>query len=150
MKYRYIVGGIFLVSNYGAYPNDNIDDSHGIQLAINTAIDSRLNSTVIFGYGTYNLSSTIFISNATNLTITGQGMDQTLLIGHTPIFIFFAQYCEGLTIRSLSIDFDPPPFTAGYVVNTSDTYIDVKIQPPHPVPINQQVHNMFRFDPVQM
>ncbi len=30
---------IFLVADYGAYPNDNIDDSNEIQLVINTAIN---------------------------------------------------------------------------------------------------------------
>ena len=82
-------GKNFFVSNYGAYPNDNIDDTNAIQLAVDTAINYGLNSTVIFGYGTYNLSSTIIITNATNLTITGQGMDQTLLIGNcTNVNIF--------------------------------------------------------------
>ncbi len=61
---------MFHVSKFGAYPNDNIDDSIAIQSAVNAAISIRLNSTVIFGYGIYNLFSTINIINATNLTIT--------------------------------------------------------------------------------
>jgi hypothetical protein len=145
-----IQGEIFYVSNFGAYPNDNIDDSHGIQLAVNTAISSGLNSTVIFGSGTYNLSSTINVTNAINLTITGQGMDQTLLVGNNPLFIFFAEYCNGLTIRSFSIDFDPFPFTAGYITHVNDTYLDVQIQPPHRTDVNRQVHSIFRYDPIAM
>jgi len=70
-----IQGKIFHVSTFGAYSNDNIDDSNGIQLAINAAIYYGLNSTVIFGYGIYNLSDTISLPNATNLTIQGQGID---------------------------------------------------------------------------
>ncbi len=65
---------IFHVSKSGAYPNDNIDDTLAIQLAINTAIE-ELNSTIIFGHGIYNISSTITISDATNLTIQGQSID---------------------------------------------------------------------------
>ena len=141
---------IFHVSNFGAYPNDNIDDTNGIQSAINTVISSGLNSTIIFGYGTYNLSATINITNATNLIITGQGMDQTLLVGNNPLSTFSALYCQGLIIRSLSIDFDPFPFTAGYVVNTSDTYLDVRVQSPHRPDINRKVVSFFRYDPIEM
>jgi hypothetical protein len=140
----------FYVSNFGAYPNDTIDDAKAIQLAVNIAINSGLNSTIIFGYGTYNLASTINITNATNLTITGQGMDQTLLIGNAPIIIFFAEYCNGLTIRSLSVDFNPLPFTAGYVVNVNNTYLDVQVQLLHRTDIHRQVHSIFRYDPIEM
>jgi hypothetical protein len=145
-----IEGATFLVSDYGAYPNDNIDDTIAIQTAVDAAINHRLKSTISFGYGTYNLSATIVIINATNLTITGQGMDQTLLVGNIPMSLFFAQYCNGLTICSLSIDFDPLPFTAGYIVNVNDTYLDVQVQPPHHTDINRQVLGIHRFDPVEM
>jgi hypothetical protein len=117
----------FHVFNFGAYPNDDIDDSKEIQLAINTAITSGFNRTVVFGVGTYHLSSTIFITNATNLTLIGQGIGQTVLVGTSKMFLLFAQYCNGLTITSLSIDFDPLPFTAGYVVNVSNIYLDIQI-----------------------
>jgi hypothetical protein len=144
-----IQGEIFHVSKFGAYPNDNIDDSIGIQSAVNAAISSRLNSTVIFGDGIYNLSSTINITYAVNLTITGQGMDKTLLVGNEPLFVFFAEYCEGLTISLLSIDFDPFPFTAGYVVGVNDTYLDVQVQPPHRTDVNRLVASIFRYDPIE-
>jgi hypothetical protein len=143
-------GKIFHVSDYGAYPNDSIDDTKGIQAAVDAAINYRFTTTISFGSGTYNLSSTIFIINATNLTITGQGMDQTFLVGNVPMALFFAQYCNGLTIRSLSIDFDPLPFTAGYVVAVSNTYLDVQVQPPHRTDVNRQVLGIHRFDPVEM
>ena len=131
IKYVLIETKTFYVADFGAYPNDNIDDSQAIQLAVNASINYKLNSTIIFGYGIYNLSSTITISDANNLTVQGQGIDQTFLIGNEPITIFSVLYCNGLTLSSFSIDFDPLPFTAGYVVNTSDTYIDVAIQSPH-------------------
>jgi hypothetical protein len=31
IQYLYIKGLTFSVSNYGAYPDDNLDDTHGIQ-----------------------------------------------------------------------------------------------------------------------
>ena len=56
IKYSSIGGKTFFVSGYGAYPHDNIDG------AVND---------IVFGYGIYTISSTIIISNATNLTIIG-------------------------------------------------------------------------------
>ena len=141
---------VFSVSDYGAYPNDNIEDSDGIQMAVNSAISDGFSSTISFGTGTYSLSSTINITNVTNLTITGQGTDQTFLIGTVPMTMFIAQFGQGLTIRSLSIDFDPLPFTGGYVVNVSDAFIDIQIQPPHQIDVAYQVGSLLRYDPVEM
>ncbi len=141
---------LFFVSDYGAYPNDHIDDSNAIQLAVNSAIDEGLNSTVIFGYGTYNLSSTINITNPSNLTITGQGADQTLLLGTVSMTVFTVQNGVGLIISSLSIDFDPLPFTGGYIVSVTDTYVDIKIQPPHQISIENQIDLLMRYDAVEM
>ena len=141
---------IFHVSDYVAYPNDHLDDAPGIQAAIDAVINYKFKATISFGYGTYNLSSTIVIANATNLTVTGQGMSETLLVGNKPMILFFAQYCNGLTIRSLSIDFDPLPFTAGYIVDVNDTYMDVRVQPPHRIDIDQRVLSIYRFDPIEM
>lgn len=141
---------IFHVSDFDAYPNDYLDDTQGIQAAIDAAITSKFKATISFGYGIYNLSSTIVITNATDLIVTGQGMSETFLVGNKPMGLFFAQYCNGLTIRSLSIDFDPLPFTAGYIVDVNDTYMDVRVQPPHQIEINQRVLSIYRFDPIEM
>ncbi|CAF2825152.1 unnamed protein product [Rotaria sp. Silwood2] len=79
-----------------------------------------------------------------------QGIDQKLLVGTSIICIFYAQYCNGLKINSLSIDFDPLPFTAGYIVNVTDNYLDVEIQPPHRTDINRQVQGLIRYDRKEM
>ena len=139
----------FFVSNYGAYPNDNLDDTDAIQLAINEASNYEFVSDIIFGYGIYSISSTISIHNATNLTILGQGIDQTFLIGLNQVAIFFIHFCQGLKLISFSMDYDPLPFTAGYVINVNDKYLDVQIVPPHQTDIDRQVHGFYRYDPVQ-
>lgn len=139
----------FFVSNYGAYPNDNLDDTYAIQLAINEASNYEFVSDIIFGYGIYSISSTISIHNATNLTILGQGIDQTFLIGLNQVAIFFIHFCQGLKLISFSMDYDPLPFTAGYVINVNDKYLDVQIVPPHQTDIDRQVHGFYRYDPVQ-
>jgi hypothetical protein len=148
--YSYATGSTISVSNYGAFPNDNLDDTNGIQSAINEAINSGLKTTIEFGFGIYNLSSAIAISSANNLTITGQGIDQTFLIGNVPTSIFTIQSCQGLTISSLSIDFDPLPFTAGYVLHVNETYLDLQVQPPHQTDLNRQVGAILRYDPMAM
>jgi hypothetical protein len=84
------------------------------------------------------------------LTITGQGIDQTFLIGNVPTSIFTIQSCQGLTISSLSIDFDPLPFTAGYVLHVNETYLDLQVQPPHQTDLNRQVGAILRYDPMAM
>ena len=145
------VGGkTFFVSDYGAYPNDDVDDAPAIQLAINEAIKYGLTSEIDFGYGTYTISSTILINNATNLTIKGQGIDQTSFIADRSVAIFLAQFCQGLTLRSFSIDYNPLPFTAGYVVNVNDNYLDVRVVSPHQLDVGRQVGAILRYDPVQM
>jgi hypothetical protein len=150
IQYLSIRGLRFSVSNYGAYPNDNLDDTNGIQLAINEAIRSGSDNDIVFGFGTYNLSSAIIISYANNLTVTGQGIDKTFLIGNSQSSIFSLESCQGLTITSLSIDFDPLPFTAGYVVNVNENYLDLQVKPPHQTNINQQVQAILRYDPIAM
>ncbi|CAF0909989.1 unnamed protein product [Adineta steineri] len=145
-----IQGEKFFVVEFGAYSNDNIDDTQSIQAAIDKGINYGSGSIIIFGHGIYNLSSTISITNASNLTIIGQGISETLLLGTTRMFIFFAQYCDGLKIASLSIDFDPYPFTAGYVVNATNTYLDIRVQSPHRADIDQRVLGLIRYDPIEM
>ena len=150
LKYLSIEGKTFHVSDYGAYPNDNLDDTNGIQLAINAAIKYGLGTEIDFGQGIYTISTTITILNATDLTIKGQGIDQTFLIGQMQGSIFNVGFCQGLKLTSFSIDYDPLPFTAGYVVDINDKYLDIQVVPPHQTDVNRQVQAILRYDPIQM
>ena len=138
-QYSSIHGRTFSVSTNGAYPDDHIDDADAIQATINMAVQDGSNNVVVFGSGTYTLSAAISVVDAVNLTITGQGMQQTLLLGTIPTPVFLLRYCQQLTITALSVDFDPLPFTAGYVVNVTDTYLDLRVRPPHQADIGLQV-----------
>lgn len=93
LNYVLIEGKLFFASDYGAYSDDNIDDTYGIQMAVNEAIKHGFRSQVIFGAGIYNLSSKIAIDGANNLTVTGQGMDKTTLLGSNPVEIFSIYKC---------------------------------------------------------
>jgi len=145
-----IGGEIFYVANFGADPNDKIDDTFPIPITIDTAMSHGANNIVILGLGTYYFVSPIEILNATNLTIQEQEMDQTLLIGTASISIFLGKSCQGLTIRLLSIDYYPRPFTAGYIVRVNNSYLDVEIESPHEPDIDRRVHSIFRYDPIAM
>jgi hypothetical protein len=112
-QYSFINGLTFSVSTYGAYPSDNIDDTSSVQTAISTAITNGPNNIVVFQNGTYNFTSSVYISNAINLTIMGQGQTVTEILGTTPTTIFTIINCQGVTVSMLYIDFDPLPFTAG-------------------------------------
>jgi hypothetical protein len=150
MEYLSARGKTFLVSDYGAYPDDDLDDTIAIQATINDAINSGLMSDIVFGFGIYAISSSISIYNAANLTITGQGIDQTFFIGNYQGIIFFIQSCQGIKLTSFSIDYNPLPFTAGYVVDVNDQYLDVQVVPPHQTDVGRQVHGILRYDPLQM
>jgi hypothetical protein len=140
----------FSVSTYGGYPNDNIDDTTATQHAINAAISRGANNFVIFQSGTYDFTSTINIYRAASLTIIGQGMSQTLLLVHSPIALFQIVSSQQLTIALFAIDFNPLPFTAGYVVNVASSYLDVQVVSPHRADVGQQVGAILRYDSTLM
>jgi hypothetical protein len=137
----------FSVSTYGGYPNDNLDDTYSIQLATNAAIQNGPNNLVLFQSGQYDLNATIGIYGSINLTISGAGISDTLLLGHSPTQIFACGGGSMLTLTSFSIDYYPLAFTAGYVVNVSSTTsMDVQIVAPHSVDIGGQVQAILRYD----
>lgn len=145
-----IEGKIFSVADYGAYPNDDLDDTHAIQLAINDAIHSGLSAEIDFGLGVYVISSTIDIENAMDLTVKGQGIDRTFLIANDSIAVFVVLASQRVTLTSFSIDYNPLPFTAGYVVNGNNDHIDVQVVPPHQTDVGRKVQAILRYDPVNM
>ena len=143
-------GLTFDVTTYGAYPNDGIDDSNATQIAIHLASTNGSNNIVLFQSGTYDFSSLVYIYSAVNLTVMGQGMQQTLLLGHAPTTIFVMMNCQRLTIGSFAIDFNPLPFTAGYVVNVASSYLDMQVVSPHQPDVGQTVRTILRYDPILM
>jgi hypothetical protein len=37
------------------------------------------------------------------------------------------------------MDFDPFPFTAGYVVNVNNAYLDIRVEPPHRADVDRRI-----------
>lgn len=147
------------VSNYGAYPNDNTDDSQGILDAI-SAVTS--NSRLIFGAGQYdidlsgpslvttNQSGTdagLLLSGLSNVLIDGAG---AVLVIHgfdvdSPSFdfagLFRIEDCEGVIVKDLTVDMDRPPFSCGTVtgVNNTGSAIDVDVSFDQEFPVTASI-----------
>ncbi|CAF4406309.1 unnamed protein product, partial [Rotaria magnacalcarata] len=139
MKQILVYGRIFNVSNYGGYPNDNLDDTNATQAAAYLASSSGPNNIVVFQSGRYDFQSTVSLYNAINLTVMGQGQDVTFLIGHSPTMMFNAGNSVGLTLMMFSIDYQPLSFTAGYVVSVAASYLDLQVVAPHQADVGRQV-----------
>ncbi|CAF1413959.1 unnamed protein product [Rotaria magnacalcarata] len=150
MKQILVYGRIFNVSNYGGYPNDNLDDTNATQAAAYLASSSGPNNIVVFQSGRYDFQSTVSLYNAINLTVMGQGQDVTFLIGHSPTMMFNAGNSVGLTLMMFSIDYQPLSFTAGYVVSVAASYLDLQVVAPHQADVGRQVAAIYRFDLVRM
>jgi hypothetical protein len=146
----YLEGRTYNVSTYGAYPNDNNDDSSAVQHAINAAISNGANNYVQFQAGTYDFTSTINIYGAVGLTVLGQCTQQTLLLVHSPIVLLQISSSQQITLTLFSIDFMPLPFTAGYVVNVTSSYLDVQVVSPQLADVGLTVGAILRYDPILM
>ena len=83
--------------------------------------------------GRYVLNRPLLIDRATDLTIEGNGSLLVYTIADNPklppTFATTIQNCRNLTIRNLTVDFDPLPFTQGTLINMSPdgTWYDVRI-----------------------
>lgn len=146
MQCSYVSAATFLVSTYGAHPNDNNDDTNAIQLAINRAVEAGPGNIVLFQSGTYNIRSPIGVFSANKLTIMGQGMQQTLLLGSSSAAMFQVQNSQDVTITELGIDYDPLPFTAGHIVGVNSLYLDVQVVSPHKPDVGRQVKAILRYN----
>lgn len=144
--YSPVSGFEFSVLPFGANPNDKTDDSVAIQWAIDTVIKNGSNNIIVFPAGTYDIILPLDLSSSINLTVMGQGIRETLLLGQSQRSIFTADVALGLIITSLSIDFNPLPFTAGYVINVDASFIDVRVVPPHQAGADRQVGALLRYD----
>lgn len=73
---------IYNVCDYGAIPNDGIDDFQSIEAALNAASNSTGINIVYFPAGTFKINSTINLTTANsrdNIVIQGSGSNSTIL-----------------------------------------------------------------------
>ena len=125
------------VADFGAKPNDNIDDTPSIISAIESCRNKK-NSKLVFEPGIYdvfgskkdkqgNWDPSIAISGINNMTIEGNGSE---FVGHNYSSMFHFVNCNNIKILDLSVDWDPLPYTQGKVIRADTNYIDIEVIAP--------------------
>lgn len=80
--------------------------------------------------GTYRIDETIVIADARNLEIDGTGV--TLVMTSRRRGIFYLSNSDRLTIRGLTLDYDPLPFTQGKVTKADGKSFEFEIHDGYP------------------
>ncbi|BDI29054.1 hypothetical protein CCAX7_11050 [Capsulimonas corticalis] len=129
---------------YNATGNGSTDDRAAIQAAINAAASAGPNNTVYIPAGTYALNSsaatswqTFYIpSNASGLTILGDGSSTLLLSNGGNREIFYLDHCANCNFQNFNLDQKVPNLTQGTItaVNTSTNSVTVSIDAGYPAP----------------
>lgn len=146
-------GREFSVLSFGAIPNDGVDDTRSVQAAVDAAIAAGPDHAVVFPPGMFNISATIELNNAVGLIMSGAGQDYysgTLLVGLMTSSMFAVGNCNSSTITGFVVDYWPLPFVGGYIVDITDSYMDVKAVAPHTAEAGYQAGTILRYDPTIM
>lgn len=132
------------IDDYGAQPNNPAHNSApALMAAVSAAINAGAGHEVVLGTGRYYMAATddglpfALITGAEDLTIRGQGRDQTWIVNTRPKGAGF-QFMQGrdITLSDFAYDHDPLPFTQGVVTarSRSQNYVDVQIDSGFPLP----------------
>ena len=145
-------GRRFDVGDYGARPGDGANDLPGISKAL-TACARQGGSVLVFSKGRYDLirgprgkGAYFPLKGVKGLTIEGGG---AMLVAHEAATIFHVVDCSGLTVRKLTLDSDPLPFTCGEVVATGPGRIDLKPAKGYRAVAGRSVKGVFGYDPAK-
>ncbi len=141
------------VTTFGARPNDGQDDT----VAVSRAIESARNGgakRLVFPKGQYDFhaganptapTSMLHFEGQSDLDIDGQGSEfrfHGLAQGIT-----FHQ-CTGVTLRNVTLDWVPTPFSVGRVIAAAERTFDVEVEPEYPVKGGEPVGAFMEYDPV--
>ncbi len=145
-------GRRFDVADYGARPDDGANDLPGISKAL-TACAKHGGSVLVFSKGRYDLTrgrrgrgAYFPLRGVKGMTIEGGG---ATLVAHDAATFFHIVDCSGLTVRKLTLDSDPLPFTCGKVVATGRGSIDIKPARGYRAVAGRSVKGVFGYDPVK-
>lgn len=94
-------GAAISVVNYGANGTDALDDSAGIQAAVDAA---QAGQTVLLPKGTYYLASTV--KGKSGVTIKGENRDSTIVkfSGATDTYMFYFLNVSNAAIKNMTLD----------------------------------------------
>jgi len=79
-----------------------------------------------------------------NLTIEGNDAE---IVGHDLANLFVFNNCTNITIRNLTIDWNPLPFTEGRIVAVEDDHFDMEVTGPHTARVGLGVDAILGYDP---
>ena len=142
---------VFHASQFGALPNDGVDDTAALQAAIDAAIRFGPHTALLLSAGEWNINATLTIANARNFAFTGASASSTLLLVHARSGALYYTNSIGLTLASFSIDFaaDYLPFTAGHITNLTTTppfTLDLLPTQPHTAQTDRTASALFVYD----
>ena len=108
------------VTDFGANPDDGMDDLPGLQAVIRQARDLGVPAEIVLPQGRYDLSPDntepdhcLLMERTENLVINGNGSE---IIIRNPLMGFLEiSHSKNIIVKDLFIDYDPLPFTQGYV-----------------------------------
>jgi hypothetical protein len=142
----------FDVGDYGARPDDGKNDLAGVSKAL-AACGKRGGGAVVFSKGRYDLTlparrrgAYFVLKDVKGMTIEGNG---AVLVAHDAAAFFHVADCSDLTVRKLTLDSDPLPFTCGKVVAAGRGSIDVKPEKGYRAIAGRSVKGVFGYDPVK-
>ena len=142
-------------ANFGAFPNDGLDDTASLQAAINAAIASGPFATVQLESGAYELTTTLRVAQAVSFSLLGApAPGRSLLLFLNNSGVVYYTRCSNLTLADFTVDFVPAawPFTAGTVVGASQSppfTFDVLPVAPHIAQAGLLASAVFVYDPVK-
>lgn len=126
------------LSDFGGFPDDGKDDTFAIMKALDFCKKVGITGSatkLIFKKGKYDLfskdtnakSHLVYLNNANNILIEGNGAEITV---HNPLKGFLTIFkSTNIIVKDLFIDYDPLPFTQGKVVavDIKNKTFDLKI-----------------------
>jgi hypothetical protein len=138
------------VAEFGAKPDDDLDDTHGIQAAFDAAKTSGVPTKVQFSTGTYRISSSKS-PGVRNRSFMLDGLKDTVIDGAGALLlqtdptqgIFEFKNCERVIVRNFVVDYDPLPFTQGTIqgIQADPPSIDFAVAEGFPTPEDKQFLN---------
>ncbi|HPX85278.1 MAG TPA: hypothetical protein PKZ59_01200 [Candidatus Hydrogenedentes bacterium] len=132
---------LYSARDFGVVPDTEEDMGPVFRALIKEAIDSGRPSVILLEKGCYRISggdrhySALVIEKARNMTVRGEGDDTELIFTDPRQGAFFVGQSENVFIESLSIDYDPLPFTQGTVLalSRSEGWFDLAVQENFPL-----------------
>ena len=106
------------------------NDTKAFEDAVKAAQRTNGAKELVLQPKTYYLDATVLLQNVTDLTVRGNG---ATLIMTNFVQAIRLENCERVTVRDVTVDYDPLPFTQGVVVGLEEELTLVKIDDGYPI-----------------